>query len=345
MKNCSLCGGKLDRKKRCMLCGLDNTKNDDMYKHLLNKNNCEHAPLTQVHEEPVQRVKPKTYSNAKNTYKSVQYSSGVKKVKSKSSNASKGLIATITSVIAIVGALFGVVGGIVEEMAYDLNYDEVYVEEDYVDIYQYVVEEMPEDGEVYSVHLEPGVYQVGCQIPQGIYDAELVTGDYGHVSIDDNENGIYHTKYLDVEADTVAYDLQLYDGAYFTVSSNITVILNTENAQPLTAEGQLNPLTEAYKLTGKAEAGVDFEAGIYDIVYDPLGKEEYGYVEYLVTDEAGYDYSWSVYFDSDIGMETYHNVALPEGAHILISDLASVTLVPSELIYSTDYNEFYELYY
>ena len=49
MKRCSLCGGRLDLNKKCTLCGLDNSKNDDNYKHLVNRNACEHQPLTHVH--------------------------------------------------------------------------------------------------------------------------------------------------------------------------------------------------------------------------------------------------------------------------------------------------------
>ena len=51
MKRCSLCGGRLDLNKRCTFCGLDNTQNDEQYKHLLNQSNCKHEPLTHVHTE------------------------------------------------------------------------------------------------------------------------------------------------------------------------------------------------------------------------------------------------------------------------------------------------------
>lgn len=55
VKRCTLCGGKLDSQKRCTLCGLDNTKNDSMYKHMVNKNDCAKEPLTHVHEEEADR--------------------------------------------------------------------------------------------------------------------------------------------------------------------------------------------------------------------------------------------------------------------------------------------------
>ena len=50
-KRCSLCGGRLDSNKRCIECGLDNTKNDSMYRGMTNRNNCDGEPLTHVHEE------------------------------------------------------------------------------------------------------------------------------------------------------------------------------------------------------------------------------------------------------------------------------------------------------
>lgn len=57
MKKCTLCGGKLDIYKRCTFCGLDNTKNDEAYQHLLNQNECADEPLTHVHGEEVTYTK------------------------------------------------------------------------------------------------------------------------------------------------------------------------------------------------------------------------------------------------------------------------------------------------
>jgi len=58
MKKCTLCGGTLDATKRCTFCGLDNTKNDDMYRGIINQNDCEDEPLTHVHEEPTYSRRP-----------------------------------------------------------------------------------------------------------------------------------------------------------------------------------------------------------------------------------------------------------------------------------------------
>lgn len=337
MRTCSLCGGKLDNHKRCTLCGLDNTKNDDMYGHLLNQNSCEHEPLTHVHEE---HVKP--------AYPSAKYSSSTFKKASKTTHTkktgSKSLATTVVSVITIIVALMGGIVELIEDVRYESSYEENYTEV-YSDPYEYVTDVMPDEGEAFKVVLEPGIYKVGAHIPAGFYEAEIVSGDYGYVSIDDHSNWIYHTENIGYEEQNIVYDLRLYDGAYFTVSSNITVNIYTDNAQPITASPLTNPLTQPVTARGEMVAGEDFEAGVYDIVYQPAEGYEYGYVEYTVTDEEGYDYSWSVYFDSDIGAEIFHNLALPEGAVINIGELENVTLVPSANIFSTNYNEFYEFYY
>lgn len=326
MKNCSLCGGRLDHNKRCTFCGLDNSKNDDMYKHLLNQNECEHRPLTHIHEEPTRTTMTKK-------------------------NGKKNSASVMVAVIACILALAGTLIPLIEEVSYDPYedfyeevYEEAYVDEDY-DPYEYVETVMPEEGEVYKVELTPGIYKVGTQLPAGFYEAEIVTGDCGYITIDDHNNWIYFTEDIGFDYQETVYDLRLYEGAFFTVSSNVKICMYTENAQPLTDEAQQNPLTETVVVTNYATAGTDFEAGIYDIVYQPTDDYEYGYVAYMITDEYGEEYRWDISFDSENGAETFHNVALPEGAELYVEDLGSITLVPSETIYTTDYNEFYQHYY
>ena len=65
-RRCSLCGERLDSSLRCTACGLDNTKNDSMYKNLVNQNDCKEQPLTHVHEEPKTN---KNYGKVTYTYK------------------------------------------------------------------------------------------------------------------------------------------------------------------------------------------------------------------------------------------------------------------------------------
>ena len=69
MVKCSLCGGNLDSKKRCTFCGLDNTKNDDMYKHLVNQNDCSNQPLTHIHTDEENASQKAQSENAKDKVK------------------------------------------------------------------------------------------------------------------------------------------------------------------------------------------------------------------------------------------------------------------------------------
>jgi len=336
VKQCSLCGGKLDNNKRCTFCGLDNTKNDDQYKYLLNENDCKHAPLTYDHEES----QKKKYPSAK--YNGGNYKRAITKVTAKKKD-SKGAFATIVSIITIIGAIVGITSSIAEDYNYQ-SHEEIHLEEER-DPYAYVIDDMPEDGEFYEVTLEPGMYKVGMDIPLGRYEAENVMGDSGYVKIQDNRNGIFLSEDIGYDEQERVSDLRLYDDAYFIVSPNVIVKIYTKNAQNFSLEGQVNPLTQSVVITEELIAGEDFEAGVYDIVYQPTEETEYGSVEYVITDEEGYEYEWSLYFDSGMGSQTFHNLLLPEDAVVTISDLESVTLVPSKTIESTDYDKILESYY
>ena len=48
-RECTLCGGKLDSRKICKECGLDNSKSEKNY--TINSSSSEKMPLTHVHEE------------------------------------------------------------------------------------------------------------------------------------------------------------------------------------------------------------------------------------------------------------------------------------------------------
>lgn len=50
-KRCTLCGGKLNKEKRCVECGLMNDKDDSQYTHRVNQSVCDGSPLTHVHSE------------------------------------------------------------------------------------------------------------------------------------------------------------------------------------------------------------------------------------------------------------------------------------------------------
>ena len=88
----------------------------------------------------------------------------------------------------------------------------------------------------------------------------------------------------------------------------------------------------------EAEAGIDFEPGIYDLSTDA----NYSYVNITIYDEGGSEWDFRSF---DLGPdgghgEYFRNVVIPEGAVISCEDVG-VKLTPSEWIWTTDYLEHY----
>lgn len=332
MKKCSLCGGDLDRNKRCTFCGLDNTKNDDMYKHLVNQNSCKHEPLTHVHTESI------------NTYRKESVM-GSDKTKGSSQTSAKSGLAKILAIIAVIATLGSSVFEIIENVIVD-NIEGFYSEEVDHDPYAYASYDLPETGMEYAITLEPGIYTVGVHIPEGTYVAEVVSGDYGMITINDYNNNIYMYENIGLlDEATIVSDLRLYKGGHFVVNTGIKITLSGENIQSTELFTKTNELTEHVTVVENMVAGKDFPAGVYDIHYVPevVGEFEYGAVKYIVATED-YDYELSIQF-GDIGdAETYHNVVLPEGTEIILEDLENITLIPSGQIATTDINDFYDTY-
>lgn len=339
MKTCSLCGGKLDSNRRCTFCGLDNTKNDDMYKHLINQNDCGAGPLTHVHAAPEKKHSNHTYTTPKYT--------GQKTIHKSKTSSKKGGVATVFGVIAIIATLGSSIFGFVENVVVD-DYDYSYSVEEEIDYdpYEYVTYDLPETGMTYSVTLEPGIYHVGTHIPEGTYTAEVVQGSYGAVEIQDNANSIYLFENIGFDDEQmVATDLRLYHNGFFKVSTGVVVEIAAENVQTTELTTTQNTLTNSYVLTDEAVAEEDFPAGVYNIVYNAdNGEYEYGEFRYSVPMED-YEYELSVFFDWSVGAETYHNVVLPKGTVIELEDLGKVTLVPCPDIPALSFEEYYKLFY
>lgn len=338
MKKCSLCGSPLDLNKRCTFCGLDNTKNDDMYKHLLNNNACGDGPLTHVHTEPTNKRVTNTYSGAKYT--------GHKNTQKNKASSKKGGVATVLGIIAIIATLGSSIFELVENVVVD-DFDYSYSEEeiDY-DPYEFVTRELPESGMTYSVTLEPGIYHVGTHIPEGTYTAEVVQGSYGAVEIQNNENSIYLFENIGFDDEQmIVDDLRLYQNGCFKVSTGVVVEITAENVQMTELTTTQNTLTNSYVLKDEAVAGEDFPAGVYNIVYNADNEEyEFGEFQYCVPMED-YEYELSVFFDWSVGAETYHNVVLPKGTVIKLEDLEEVTLVPCGEIPTLSFEEYYKAFY
>lgn len=190
--------------------------------------------------------------------------------------------------------------------------------------------------------LPAGKYIVGVHLPAGYYSADVMN-DYDAVRVTDDEHSIFLSEYPAQEEGNYLDDLRLFDGALVEIQADEPVILSTENAQEITG-GMDNPLKKDYVFSGDTEktAGVDFEAGIYDLSV----TEGYGEMEIQVSPD-GSDLSYG--FTS--GME-YRNVVIPEGAKLVLEDSSGeveesfqISLTPSPWIMSEDYSQIYEEYY
>ncbi len=361
-RRCSLCGGKLDGKLRCKECGLDNTKNDSMYKNLINKSNCDHEPLTHVHQhketyqtksaEPdlkalkerlqkkymdkaTERAKAYNYQPGKssnvtgNTYSSRQAgNTATKKFSSKKSTSAKSKIGIIISVMFLAISLISSIFELVSSNIVDDEYAWEVVEEDWLDSDYYE----------YSTQLEEGFYTVGVHLPAGTYDIQLLWGDY--VSIDFyqyKERYLYGTdfRFLEYGESQVIRNVELAEGMILKLSQYGGIELLSDSVDYDSVCGVDNPLPDSYYIQEEAVAGIDFPAGVYDICYFPEEQNYvYGCINYNIYDSGFQDFiiSDSIYVDSDLGEVWYYNVPLTEGSVISLEEVQQVYLMPSLIV-------------
>ena len=352
VRNCTLCGGKLDSQKRCTLCGLDNTKNDSMYKHMINRNECADEPLTHVHEETEKKRVPHN-----NTYGIPQYGKNVapKKVstpvkKTKKSAPKKSGCLTFIGFIPFIIAIIGFIGNVAGDIFSSMKEPDYFYEEDYeYNPYDWVVDEMPETGDEVYYYLTPGIYEIGHHIPMGTYQIDIASGTWGNIEVYDEWNEIYLSEFLDADSDnTTMEDVMLFDGAYLVVHTCAEVQLSSYNAQAISVAGSISDGSqETIVLDGQLVSGEDFEPGAYNIIYTPK-DEEFSYIEVMITPE-GRDYGFHMGFDSSMGEESFQYVPLPVGATIEIirGDLQcveSLYLIPSDITSESDLENFYSAY-
>lgn len=339
-RECSLCGGRLNSQKICTECGLDNTKCDKQYK--INQNVCDGEPLTHVHDEEASRKK--------------SYTDEVPRTKSRMQKAPKkrnaaGIAMVVIIIIVIIGAvgapLAGLVSSIVDGMSTSSSgifegfadlFDESDSYEFAYDPYEYVERELSETGEAYNTTLGQGEYLVGVHLPEGAYTISSV-GDYVSVNVNDDENDIWLYVNLDLETQK-AEDIRLYRGARIQVYGDATVSFSTQNAQLDEMASIPNPLNEEVLISqGRAEAGVDFEPGVYDV----YAESNYGSLDVTIRDEQGEEWDTQyIWLDADSDIENiYRNLVLPQGAVISCEDDLRISLKPSESIASEDYMSYY----
>ena len=338
-RRCSLCNGKLNSRNICKECGLDNSKSEKYYK--INQSSCDDLPLTHVHEEKSQdkplnkRWAEKNKSavpNADQTKYSYQ-----KRQPQKKQDKKKGAASAIPLLIVIISAIISLVGNLTDSYESEPDYS---VETIY-DPYQYLEKEHPAEGDELSYTLTSGNYIVGVHIAPGNYYAEVI-GESDYIEVTDHDNSIYLYEYIEKNETDYLGDLRLFEGAVVTITSKEGVVLHTDNGQT----GEMsslaeNFLTEEYQMYSynEAEAGVDFEPGIYDFSTDV----NYSYVKLTIYDEDGNEWDFRTF---DLGKDGVHgtcfcNVVIPEGAIIACED-SGVKLIPSEFIWTTDYLEHYQ---
>lgn len=240
----------------------------------------------------------------------------------------------------------------------DLNFgdDTSYLDDD---TYEYVTYDLSETGDTYGETLSAGYYKVGVDIPEGTYSISAEAGE-GTIHVNDSENGIYIYESLAKDSEytpdsEAIEDIRLYQGAYFEVTDGVTVVLQTDNAQLSKMKEKIaNPLTETVTMDTSngaktIEAGVDFEAGVYDItVLDGYGIMEIFVPGYTYEDEEGEEYSTTSFFFDTEGVysaKTYKNVVLPKGTRVGVEDAAEFEMAPSAEIESTDYETLCESLY
>lgn len=267
--------------------------------------------------------------------------------------AKKGI--TLVGVIGVVTALLGVISNVVSDFASDdqwtweeLGWEEENTDYEY-DPYEYVEAELSDSGEVYDVELTSGEYVVGVHLPEGNYSASLNDGT-GYINVTDDENGIYLYQSFgyDEEYDEVTEmdDIRLFDGAILNFSGDGSLSFHTDTAQTQDMRSEPNPLTESVQLStgGVYVAGEDFPEGVYDVQANEWTTVEYNlYLGEIYEDEELNYWQNSLWFSDDDGEDSFCNVVLPAGTEIS-SDTAAVTLVPSEVIGSTDYDSYYDRY-
>ena len=323
---CSLCNGKLDSKKICKECGLDNSKSEKYYK--INRSSCDNLPMTHVHEER------KVTKNSKKKTETGRVPSS-KKAQGEEKDRKKGILSIISALVIFIPAVFGMIGNLIDS-------DFSGPEPDYsYDPYEYLEAELPGSGETLTYTLKSGQYIVGVHLAEGCYEATAF-GAYDSIEVTDDQNGIYLYQYPFDGNDDYMKDMRLFDGAIVNIVSPEGIQFDTENGQagkmPTLVE---NFVTDRFVLHSYDEvtAGEDFEPGIYDLSVE----EAYSYVSLTVYDEDGSEVDYRSY---DIGTDGsfgpyLRNIVIPEGTTVY-SEEGDVEFIPSEYIWTTEYMEHYE---
>lgn len=335
-KRCSLCGGKLVDNV-CVECGLDNSKSDDSY--TWGKSTCETKPMTHVHDEKEDPLAEKTMTeDARRAAETKKKQRAGYDNKSKK-NTPAQILTVLVFIVTIGGAVIPWIGEKITQ--FQEPEQEVWSSEPVMqqDPYFGITREIPETGEPYSVTLGAGLYKCGVHIPEGVYRVVLESGS-GSLNVEDEVNyiSLFYSFGNDSEIEEIREvdDVRIYKGALVTILDNVTLRFETENAQ-MELGGIANPNTESRTLEEQFVVGKDIPAGVYDVYCE----EGSGIFEYYIPMD-GYDsYEGKLIGDSQSTLpRTFKNVVLPDGVEVTITGM-KVTLTPSEIIESVDYDKFY----
>lgn len=327
-RRCSLCGGRLDNSLRCTECGLDNTKNDAMYKHLINQNDCQDEPLTHVHEhkETYRAPKREQYDYKKYTANSKP---AVKTVKRSTKSKNKSVVGKIISTIIVLSTIVPAIITIIGNLAFNVG------------IREEAIPERIESVMDYDYFLSPGMYKVGVHIPAGMYEVALQDRDYASMDIYDFDGDhLLMDDFWFFESEGEFYHMELLEGQYIVISEESPLCFEALETETFLEEGSiLVESEESYYISGESGymiAGQDFLAGVYDIYYTSESETEWGNVEIQILNSEG-DTMWErfIYFDGYVG-DTYvgdgffANVPFTPGSKILVEEnLSGVSLCPS----------------
>lgn len=355
---CYLCGGKL-RGGYCPACGLDNTKIHRKHYHLNESYTVEsmNGDAGQASEKCGYKAEQDTgsFETEKKEKKSkpvFKYNAQFQNTKfgnngrntawnAHSSGKSKIAVAVIISVFVLMG---GVANYISENGLHFGGLSEPEADPGYAGPYEYAKRELAETGDHYETELIQGEYLVGVHLPEGSYTAELLEGS-GGLSLEDMENGIYIWQSFGTEEEydevQVLEDIRLYEGAHVTVRDPVILKLTTENGQTDDLEFTENPLTET--VTVKKDETLTVGDEIVQGVYDLHVESGWGILRCMIIDEDYEDgyYETSYWLSGEEMDDTYRNLYLREGT-VVTAEENSLELVPSEVIGTGDYWEYYQ---
>lgn len=360
-ERCTLCGGKLDSKKVCKECGLDNSKSEKYYR--INQSSCDGKPLTHVHEE--KKEKPKERKQTKQIKQVKQVKTGGQQSYRQKPKKKKGKKTSLVALIPVLFVGLSILGTLVDSFTeiftteyedsyedsyseayedtygeiYDETYDETYIESD---PYENVEAVLPEGDESVAYSLENGDYIVGVHIAPGSYRVK-VQNDVDAVFVRDIENGIYLHEYQS-NINSCRNDFRLYPGARVNVRAKSPVDFTCENAYTEGLTGMKNPVAGSYMFNEAQQvtAGKDIEPGVYDVSLQ--GGE--GLLQVIIYDENGEECKTQPFYFYNEGITVYRNLVIPENAVITCEavDNMTYTLTASEMIGSTDYLGYYTEY-